>query len=332
MRIAQRELDALGVAPVTAPSARSLRHLRRDVVVAEAAVATVAQQLATANPTQATTNSLLGKRELDSLGVADVPEASVRSERRLRRQRRRAETAAQDLARRAAQQQTLTCVACMEQYPARDSVRFGTCENPSGHCRGCLQNWLASRIGEAGRTDDIRCPCNMPRCEGYATHETVHQHATAQDFEVFDTLQTQEVLREMPGYRACPSAACRSGQIHDNNDGNIFKCGACGHRHCTNCNVPFHDGESCEQRKSRKKMENMSKTEQEKASQAKVDSISATCPGCGARINKNGGCDHMTCRLCRTEFCYLCSAPYSGSQGIHKVGNTAHKPHCKYHC
>lgn len=184
MRIAQRELDALGVAPVTAPSARSLRHLRRDVVVAEAAVATVAQQLATANPTQGTTKSRLGKRELDSLGVADEPEASVRSERRLRRQRRRAETAAQDLARRAAQQQTLTCVACMEQYPARDSVRFGTCENPSGHCRGCLQNWLASRIGEAGRTDDIRCPCNMPRCEGYATHETVHQHATAQDFEV----------------------------------------------------------------------------------------------------------------------------------------------------
>jgi hypothetical protein len=35
----------------------------------------------------------------------------------------------------------------------------------------------------------------------------------------------------------------------------------------------------------------------------------ARCPGCGEMIELNGGCFHVICR-CRTEFCYLCAAPW----------------------
>jgi hypothetical protein len=35
----------------------------------------------------------------------------------------------------------------------------------------------------------------------------------------------------------------------------------------------------------------------------------ARCPGCGQMIELNKGCYHITCR-CRTEFCYLCTAPW----------------------
>jgi len=30
------------------------------------------------------------------------------------------------------------------------------------------------------------------------------------------------------------------------------------------------------------------------------------CPRCGIPIKKNGGCDHMTCRKCTHEFCWIC--------------------------
>ena len=36
------------------------------------------------------------------------------------------------------------------------------------------------------------------------------------------------------------------------------------------------------------------------------------CPRCGWSIEKNEGCNHMTCRLCHHEFCWLCSQNYSG--------------------
>ena len=33
------------------------------------------------------------------------------------------------------------------------------------------------------------------------------------------------------------------------------------------------------------------------------------CPGCSHMVERRGGCPHITCR-CRTQFCYVCGAPW----------------------
>ena len=34
------------------------------------------------------------------------------------------------------------------------------------------------------------------------------------------------------------------------------------------------------------------------------------CPKCKARITKDGGCDHMTCRLCKHEYWWSTGKPF----------------------
>ncbi len=46
------------------------------------------------------------------------------------------------------------------------------------------------------------------------------------------------------------------------------------------------------------------------------------------RIQKTDGCEHMTCKKCKHEFCWLCLCSHSE---IKRVGNTAHKEDCKFH-
>ena len=40
--------------------------------------------------------------------------------------------------------------------------------------------------------------------------------------------------------------------------------------------------------------------------QKNKDNVSM-CPMCRTRIEKTGGCNHMTCAFCRYQFCWACS-------------------------
>ena len=104
----------------------------------------------------------------------------------------------------------------------------------------------------------------------------------------------------------------------------IFCCKVCNHKHCMACEIPWHEGETCDQYQARH-YEEIIQTE------VMVRQTSKICPGgCGARIERNGGCPHMICKFacynqhiglilsiqrltyttigsrCSHEFCWLC--------------------------
>lgn len=120
----------------------------------------------------------------------------------------------------------------------------------------------------------------------------------------FDELSMRSFLSMDPNFRSCYAEGCNYGQIHDAEvDGNIFRCGACGFRVCTEDNVPFHTDETCDQYRERIAKEEGERAEearakqgQEEASLSEVSRISMECPGCGANIQKIDGCNHMTCK------------------------------------
>lgn len=42
-----------------------------------------------------------------------------------------------------------------------------------------------------------------------------------------------------------------------------------------------------------------------------VSTMTKKCPKCKAPIERNDGCNHMTCQICKYQFCYVCEEPWS---------------------
>ncbi|KAF1994019.1 hypothetical protein P154DRAFT_527359 [Amniculicola lignicola CBS 123094] len=125
----------------------------------------------------------------------------------------------------------------------------------------------------------------------------------------------------------CIRPGCQHRQLHaDSNP--IFQCAQCSFRSCIEHKVTWHNGVTCTEYDAC--IVSRQREADETASETMIQEISRQCPGegCGWRIKKNQGCDHITCRKCRTEFCWLCKANY---MDIKRHGNIAHKRTCQYY-
>lgn len=75
-------------------------------------------------------------------------------------------------------------------------------------------------------------------------------------------------------------------------------CEGCGAHSCYKHEVAWHTGQTCKEYDESIKQSDF----------ATADYISREtkgCPGCSIPIEKDGGCDHITCTKCSHEFCWL---------------------------
>ncbi|KAH4191042.1 hypothetical protein HBI23_230570 [Parastagonospora nodorum] len=176
--------------------------------------------------------------------------------------------------------------------------------------------------------DRIKCPTIT--CSILLNDGEMQLCALPLTYTRYQELSARSVLNNDPEFQNCLRPGCSSGQFHNSDsDGNIFCCHECGFLVCTTHNEPFHTGETCKEYDCRTK--SIRKVEDD-ASIRKIERTAKKCPGnaCGIWIQKNQGCDHMTCRQCRFQFCWVCLAPYSGQGGIFQDGNSAHAWTCPH--
>jgi len=113
-----------------------------------------------------------------------------------------------------------------------------------------------------------------------------------------------------PNLKWCTAADCgcairaRKGQMG-------VRC-SCGNRFCFTCNQEDHRPASCEELQLwHVKCQDDSETYNWLMSNTKA------CPKCATSIEKNGGCNHMTCKntSCKFEFCWVCLGPWKDHAG-----------------
>ena len=52
------------------------------------------------------------------------------------------------------------------------------------------------------------------------------------------------------------------------------------------------------------------------------------CPYCGDIQGKDEGCDHVQCKTCKKDYCFMCSAKRAP---ILEHGNHYHRKKCKHY-
>jgi hypothetical protein len=241
-----------------------------------------------------------------------------------------------------------TCLVCdvekgINQYPSPKKVSFH--QHGSNICRHCFLRHLETEL-DSKNWDQVACP----ECPVVLTYREVKSLTDPVRFAKYEQASLRSALASDGDYRHCLSTECDAGQVHvGGSDEPIFRCQACGHKHCVACESLWHENETCEQYQQRHQEEQRLRQEQEQLneqSRAVVDQISKPCPRCKVPIEKNNGCDHMTCggfsrieylimiltiptgTRCRHQFCWRCFADY---REIYSHGNQQHKESCRWY-
>ena len=189
--------------------------------------------------------------------------------------------------------ETRECANCLDDVGTRDFPFEPTtedCLHDLDICSQCLNTWINTSL-DNGNWKNITCL--SADCGATLQYADVKRNSSSADMERYERFATRDALSEMPGFKWCLNRECDHGQIHDDGGGTeqILTCEACHFKRCTVCDKEWHQDETCEQYAQRL----AAQPGEVDASEAWVANNSKICPGCKAPIQKNDGCDHMTC-------------------------------------
>lgn len=210
--------------------------------------------------------------------------------------------------------------------PAPSEATIETIALACGHrfCTDCYRTYLEQKIKTEGESRRIQCM--EEKCKLVVDERTVGLIVSPAIMERYKDLLNRAYVDDSPDLCWCPapncvyaiecniggaSSASRSSNKRRRKDGPrshivpTVKC-LCGHFFCFSCGNGGHAPAVCDVvRMWIRKCEDDSET---------ANWISANtkeCPNCDSSIEKNGGCNHMSCRKCRHEWCWMCMGPWS---------------------
>ena len=197
----------------------------------------------------------------------------------------------------------ILCEVCFCDVPLAEFVFIEDCGH--GLCTECYAGYLESKVGDGPECVLTVCPnhtCNMivpERLFKQLLPEERYQRYRSFLLKSFVDLSTQA--------KWCPGRDCQMAVEYKHSMQVDLTCDSCSKAFCFFCTRDAHLPIDCESLATW--LDRMSKGEDDSANWMKINT--KPCPKCKRPIEKNQGCNHMTCR-CGYEFCYVCGGKYRG--------------------
>lgn len=202
------------------------------------------------------------------------------------------------------------CNICCDEYPASQIFGMGC-----GHmyCLYCWKPYLSLKIREGPICVTTTCPAHG--CKEVVSDVIFKNIVCPEDYRKYAHYVLRSFVDINKGVKWCPSPGCNKAIISAGGLSSVT-C-TCGCVFCLRCGEEAHAPVTCEQLSAwQEKCRNESETANWILANTKK------CPKCSVRIEKNQGCNHMTCRSCNYEFCWICMENWTkhgtGTGGYYK--------------
>jgi hypothetical protein len=211
------------------------------------------------------------------------------------------------------------CPICFD--TAENPTQFASCQH--AYCLSCLQDYIKSTIatrkfpitcvGEAAGGSVCGCALDIP---------VLATILSPIEFDaILSSAFTDHIRCHSEEYSYCPTPNCNTVYRSITGDGNVFSCVDCLLEICTSCNVEGHDGMTCADFR-------LFKHSDEKADRAfeewKKRNGVHSCPTCGTDIQKESGCNHITCASCKAHICWKCLKVFQVGGEVYEHMNREH--------
>jgi ariadne-1 len=184
---------------------------------------------------------------------------------------------------------------------------------PCGHefCLDCWHDFSVAAIAEGPVCINTTCP--HAGCPEKVTAIEFERSLGKQhvDYQKFLTYQIRSFVESNGLSRWCPGAgcervACAVSAAAMESEGSVATCDTCATSFCLRCGQEPHAPASCPEIALW-----MEKCRNESETANWILANTKSCPKCMSRIEKNQGCNHMSCQRCKYEFCWICMGDWS---------------------
>jgi len=194
-----------------------------------------------------------------------------------------------------------TCEICFEDKNS-DVFKTLSCCKHDASCTDCLCEIINTSL-QAKTVANIQCPnrhCAQPI--NSQDIDAINPNLS----ELFCDIAAQEYVNNEKHIKHCPTPECPYSFINDQKVKAAFKCPSCKHVYCSECRVQHAPEMTCEQAHEHKQLIGDT-NKRETANTEWLQNNTKACPQCKTSVEKNKGCNHMTCK-CSHQFCWLCLA------------------------
>jgi ariadne-1 len=208
-----------------------------------------------------------------------------------------------------------SCQICFDDELSQDEIFAMSC----GHafCRDCWSSFIKAKVDDGPSCIEATCP--DIKCKEIITEEEVKELAP-EILPKFVSYQLRNFVAVDATSRWCPGPECQyiatlPGTDSISDHGINVLCKNCDTSFCLGCGDEVHEPITCSDNLLWK--ENF----MNESSETWILQNTKPCPKCRVRIEKNQGCNHMTCKQCRHEFCWICNGDWASHSQCNRFGS-----------